>query len=79
MPTATVRRGVAASDDRKRDAAQCELRGRGLLNDDSGRLRRKDSAMVYMTTVALSQPVLRERETGDPPMRRLYGVKVSTL
>ena len=30
MPTATVRRGVGASDDRKWDAADCELHGRGL-------------------------------------------------
>jgi hypothetical protein len=40
MPTATVRQGVAASDDRKRDATQRKLRGRGWQlprNDDSGR------------------------------------------
>jgi hypothetical protein len=45
MPTATVRRGVAPSDDRKRDVAQCELHGRGLqraLEVDVGRRWRID-------------------------------------
>ena len=43
----------------------CELRGRGLqlpLNDDSGRLRRKDDAMVYITTITLSERGLSGRE-----------------
>jgi len=66
MPTATVRRGVAASDDRKRGTPpNCELRGRGPqleLNVDSGRLRRKDDAMVYITTITLSERGLSGRE-----------------
>ena len=44
MPTATVRRGVAASDDRKRDAAKLRAprpRLASRLNDDSGHPRRK--------------------------------------
>jgi hypothetical protein len=53
-----VRRGVAASDDRKRDAAQLRApppRSATALNVDARRLRRKDAAMVYITTNAPSK------------------------
>jgi hypothetical protein len=49
MPTATVRRGVVASDDRKRTPPNCELHGHGLqqrFNYDFGHPRREDAPMV---------------------------------
>ena len=56
MPTATVRRGIAASDDRKRGTPpDCELRGHGLqraLNVESG-------YVLMPSMVRYSEPVLR--------------------
>jgi hypothetical protein len=56
MPTATVRRRVAASNDRSGTPPNCELHGRDLqraLNVDFGHARRKGAAMVYIGTNAL--------------------------
>ncbi len=53
MPTATVRRGVVASDDRKRDAAQLRAPRPWFATTAQRRLRSsaaKDTAMVYIVT-----------------------------